>query len=297
MISPKPQKPPIRIDQANHWLRRPDHPANRPKRNRLTIAVGFTHDGGLLLCADTKVSGAIKENQSKLDVRTSNNGYCRIAFAMSGIDLNFPKSAVEKCWEYVQKECDFATDSIEDVAEATETSLAEFYRDYIFPHPDRVPNVSYLQFLVGIWLRDRTRLYVSYETLLRPVERYECIGSASYLAKYLIGQYIKANPSRLDFADAELMATVAVRSAIEYDEACGGIAELLTIENNGTVHGPVPVAKESFRFVEGIANLVWKFHRNFIHLENRWVSKELDSEYKRLADEIQKLHTSVWFDW
>jgi hypothetical protein len=93
------------------------------------------------------------------------------------------------------------------------------------------------------------------------------------------------------------MATVAVRSAIEYDEACGGIAELLTIASDGTVNGPKPATKEDFQFVEGMNSLIWKFHRNFIHLGNRWTGKELDAEYKKLGDAIQNLHTSVWFNW
>ena len=270
MITPKPQNPPILISSWKSPIAKPNWRAHRPQRKPVTIAVGFLHDGGLLLCADTKVSGAIKENQSKIDVRVSNNGYCRVAFAMSGVDLNFSKSAVDKCWAYVQeKGIDFATDPIQKVAQAVEESLADFYTTYIFPHPDRQPNMPYLQLLIGIWLRDQVRLYVSYETLMRPVEQYECIGSASYLAKYLIGQYIKANPCRLDFADAELMATIAVRSAIEYDEACGGDAELLTISNDGTVNGPEPAGNEDFKFVEGMANLIWRFHRNFIHLGSR----------------------------
>ena len=264
----------------------------------MTIGVGFAYGGGVLLCADTKVSGAIKENQSKIDIRVSNNGYCRIAFVMSGVDLNFPKSAVEKCWEHLQsKMTDFVSASMDEVAKDVGDSLAEFYERYIYPHPDRQPNAPYLQFLVGIWLRNETRLYVSYETVLRRVEEYECIGSASYLAKYLIRQYLQANIGKFDLDDARLMATIAVRSAIEYDEACGGTAELITIANDGATTSPSPVSEESFQFVDGISKLVWRFHRNFNHLDNRWVSKELDAEYKNLIDAIQNLHTSVWFNW
>lgn len=303
MIAPKPLTPPIRIDQSNPRLRLrrspdPNHPANRPKRDRVTVAVGFAHQGGLLLCADTKVSGAIKENQSKIDVRVSNNGYCRIAFAMSAIDLNFPKSAVDKCWAHIEeKGIDFATASMETVAMAVEESLADFYAKYIFPHPDRQPDSLYLQFLVGIWLRDQTRLYVSYETLFRRVEEYECIGSASYLAKFLVRQYLDANHGQLDFRDAELMATFAVRSAIEYDEACGGIGELLSIANDGTVTGPKPVAEEDFQFIERISKRVWQFHHNFSHLNNRWAGKELEDEFNNLGKGVKDIHTSVWFNW
>src|ERR1700677_3865297 len=220
MISPKPKLPPK--DAAPQLTGKllvldKNHPAYRHRRKSMTIGVGFAYDGGLLLCADTKVSGAIKENQSKIDVRTSNNGYCRIAFAMSAVDLNFPKSAVDKCWAHVQREVDFAVAQIDEVVEAVEQSLASFYENYIYPHPDRQPNSPYLQFLVGIWVRDETRLYVSYETLFRRVEEYECIGGAAYLAKYLIRQYLKANGGQWDYKDAELMAEFAVGSAIDYD--------------------------------------------------------------------------------
>lgn len=301
IISPKPINRSIRIDSQRHPSEYGLELARRlyrPQRKPVTIGIGFAYDGGLLLCADTKVSGAaIKDNQSKIDIRVSNNGYCKIAFAMSGVDLNFPKSALEKCWAHVQSKCDFAVDSLETVVQTVEESLAVFYQNHVFPHPDRQPNSLYLEFLVGIWLRDQARLYISHETLLQPVPQYECIGSAAYLANYLIRQYLKANPGRLDFADSELLATFAVGSAIEYDEACGGVAELLTIASDGTVKGPQPLPKESFQFVEGMATLMWKFHRNFFHLDNRWTGKELDSEYKTLADAIHDLHTSVWFNW
>jgi hypothetical protein len=263
----------------------------------MTIGIGFASDGGLLLCADTKVSGAIKENQSKIDLRVSSNGYCRIAFVMSGIDLNFPKSAVEKCWEFVQG-VDFATDSMDTVAQAVEESLSGFYERYILHHPDRQPNAPYLQILVGIWLRNETRLYVSYETLFRRVDTYECIGSAAYLAKYLIQQYRKANPGQFDIEDAKLMATVAVRSAIEYDESCGGSPELLTITKDGMVNGPRPAAEETFQFVDRISDLIWRFHHNFVHLENAYMGSEvLESEFEKLIDGLRKLYVSVWFNW
>ena len=301
MISPKPLSP--KYDAAPQltgklFVLDKNHPAYRHRRKSMTIGVGFTYDGGLLLCADTKVSGAIKENQSKIDVRTSNNGYCRIAFAMSAVDLNFPKSAVDKCWAHVQQKVDFAVASMDAVVEEVERSLASFYETYIYPHPDRQPNSPYLQFLVGIWLRDETRLYVSYETLFRRVEEYECIGSAAYLAKFLIRRYLKANGERWDSTDAELMAEFAVGSAIEYDEACGGTPEILKITNDGTVTGPAPPGDISFKFVDGIANYIWQFHRNFIHSgDDRWSQKALDSELKELTEKIRKHHTSVWFNW
>ena len=127
---------------------------------------------------------------------------------------------------------------------------------------------------------------------------YEGIGSASYLAKFLIRQYLKANPGHLDSDDAKLLAEYAVWNAIGYDESCGGTPEILTIANDGTVTGPAPSGDMSFKFVDGISALFWKFHRNFIHLgDDRWSQEKLDSELKELTDKIKKHHTSVWFNW
>jgi hypothetical protein len=157
------------------------------------------------------------------------------------------------------RQIDFSTASIETVHHGVQESLGDFYRDHIYPHPDRTPKSIYLEILVGIWLRGEMRLYKAHETVLNPISQYECIGSGAYLAKYLIQQYLKANGEHMDSKDAELMAAFAVRSAIEHDESCGGTPEMLTITNNGTVSGPTPVRNESFQFVDGISSLVWQF--------------------------------------
>ena len=292
MILPKPLAPPLQI---NHWKNPSARKAYRPQRKPVTIAIGFAHESGLLFCADTKVTGLMKANESKIEHFRNENGDCSITFAMSSDDLNFPKMAVLKCWDSVRK-MNLSTASIDAVHDKAESSLAQFHRDHIYPHPDRSPTSIYFELLVGIWLRGERRLYRSHETVLNPIDQYDCIGSGAYLAKYLIGQYIKANPGRLDFKDAELLAEYAVGSSSEYDESCDGTPEMLTIANDGTVTGPAPTGDIYFKFVDGISNLIWKFHHNFIHLgDGRWVGKELDSEFKELAEKIRKLHTSIWF--
>ena len=115
---------------------------------------------------------------------------------------------------------DFATATMEAVRDTAEFALAEFHRDHIYTHPDRGAGQIYMQMLVGIWLRNQTRLYSMHETVLRPVEDYECIGAGEYLSKYLIKQYKQANPEPFTLADATLMTTLCVEKAIDYDEKC-----------------------------------------------------------------------------
>jgi hypothetical protein len=141
----------------------------------VTIATGFAYDDGLLFCVDTKVSTNIKTTESKIEYRVSDDKYCSMTFAMSSTDVNFPCTAIDKCWEYV-KQMDFKTATMEAVHHAIEFSLAEFYRDHIYPDPDKTPGALFLQLLVGVWLRGETRMYLSHETVLIPVDNYECIG-------------------------------------------------------------------------------------------------------------------------
>jgi len=231
----------------------------------VTIAIGFAYDGGLLFCADTKVTTNIKTNESKIVHFVSNNGYGRMTFAMSSTDLNFPRSAIEKCWESVCEEVDFATDSIEEVHHKAEESLAEFYRDHIYPHPDRTPGATFLELLVGIWLRGQERLYKSHETVLTAIDQYECIGSGAYLAKYLIGQYQIANPGRMSLQDAAMIIPYAVQSAIDYDEYCGGNPETMIILDNGEVErnrGSLPDTK----FINGLSEITWKLLHDLVNI-------------------------------
>jgi hypothetical protein len=226
MISPKP-------------LPIADPRVYRPRRIPVTIAIGLTYDKGLLFCVDTKVSTNIKTNESKIAHFLSDDTLCSLTFAMSSTDLNFPRNAVERCWDAVKK-MDFKNVSIEAVHDAAEFALAEFYRDHIYPHPDRTPGATFLELLVGIWLRGKTRLYISHETVLNFVDHYECIGSGAYLAKYLIRQYLKANIRATTEQDAGLIANYAVEQAIEYDEYCGGEAEMLILRHSGTVDSICP---------------------------------------------------------
>jgi hypothetical protein len=76
---------------------------------------------------------------------------------------------------------------------------------------------------------------VLHETVLMRVEEYESLGAGEYLSKYLIKQYKRANPEPFTLADAALMATFCVNEAIDYDEKCGGEAEIVIMRNDGEV--------------------------------------------------------------
>ena len=295
MIASKPKRQFPQSPQLarNLFFRDPNHSAYRPRRKPVTIGIGFVHDEGILLCADTKVSGAIKEHQSKLAQFVSNNGYFRIVFAMSGEDLNFPKAAVDQCWEFI-REMDFATVPMETVHYAVNESLSKFHRKHIYKHPDRVPGSPYLQFLVGMWLRDRTSLYLSHETVLNPIDQFDCIGSGAYLAKFLVQQYMAANENPTNLLDVSLIAKLAATITSTYDQFCEGPVEMLTLRNDGTVEGPRTIGNDTdCKFAEGMAALSWKLLHNLAH-DSRGV--KTDSHIDTLAKELKDLHLTAWWN-
>lgn len=248
MIAPKPRKP---IDPRVY----------RPRRKPVTIATGFVYDDGLVFCVDTKVTTNIKTNQSKILWYSSENGVLAMTFAMAAEDLIFARAAASSCWEFVEK-MDLESATIAKVHKAAEFALGEYYQEHIFTHPDRTPGAFFYEHLVGIWLRGKTGLFVSHETVLEPVMEYECIGAGEYLAKYLIRQYRKANSGPLTLEDVTLIATYAVENAIDYDERCGGEAEILIFRNSGEIDNAYRTAVyPNFRLPETFQGEMWKlFH-------------------------------------
>jgi hypothetical protein len=267
MIAPTPYLRP---------LRRRVIPA---KRKLMTAAVGFVYDDGLVFAADTKVDYLVKGNESKLPFLTFDEGRCALQFAIASNDINFAKSAITRCAEMIDK-MDFSTATMDAIKNAAEFALAEFYRDHIFTHPDRMPSQLYMQMLVGICWRGETRLYVLHETVLLRVEKYECIGAGEYLSKYLIKQYERANPGRFSLADAAFLADVCIGEAIDYDDKCGGDAEVVVMRRNGEVDNSYRIALYPNH------GLPRKFHDETSRLIKRLAEAQMEGSANRKAPDI-----------
>jgi len=261
----------------------------------MTVAAGFVFDEGFLFCVDTKITGAIKTNESKLIHYRYANGACATTFAISSDDLNFPRAACEACYEAVNR-VDFSSATIESIRKVIQSTLGKFYKEHIFPHPDRSPGSLYLEMLVGVWFKHETRVFLSHETLLNPVTEYECIGSGAYLAKYLIRQYQEASKDKdnlLDLQDVALIASIAVEAAIDYDEGCGGEAEMLIVKNEGDVNLTVDsVLYPGVHFSKPLQQLGWRLLHHLAHIKNN--KKEVESELtlEKYFDAVRKAHES-----
>jgi len=209
----------------------------QPPRKRVTIAAGFKFDGGVLLCADTKITSAVKGNETKLLYRSYGLGECATAFGVAAADFDFAKAAVESCQNTIAS-FNFADArvTIEAVREAIRVSLVNFYGDHIFPQPSG-EEVSGFDLVIGVWLRGHTSLFASSKTVINPVNDYMCVGSGGYLGRYWVQKFMQANRDRgpLTLRDTAMLANYMIQTAIDYDESCGGEPELLIMKDTGEI--------------------------------------------------------------
>lgn len=294
MIAAKPLPLSIRLPQSTRRLSQATY---RPRRGPVTVALGFVYGEGLVFCADTKVSYPVKGNESKLPFFSFGDGRCAVQFAISSDDVNFPKSAITRCVEMIEK-MDFSTATIDSIKNMAEFSLGEFYKAHIYNHPDRTPAQLYMQMLVGIWLRNETRLYSLHETVLLRVERYECLGAGEYLSKYLIKQYENANPGRFSLADAAMLATYCVEEACDYDDRCGGEAEIMIMRNSGECDSGHRTALYPAYLINNLRNESWRFLRKLALAQTDGTTEDQAPHLvNEFCDEVRKAEVSSRLCW
>lgn len=225
----------ITLKEHRPEVYRPKPPKKqRPRRKRVTIAAGFTFNGGLLLCADTKITCDVKTNESKLFYRTYGDGESATAFAVAADDLDFATAAISECQDAIAK-LNLITASAEEVKQAIEYALVRFHAEHLFPRPEKSEPADF-DLLIGLWLRGNTQLFASHYTVVNPVlDPYRCIGVGGYLAKFWIKKFLAANPPPLTLEDAAMIASYVLKTVTDYDETTGGEVELLIMKDGGEI--------------------------------------------------------------
>jgi len=282
--------------------RRLDALKTKRRSRKMTIAAGFVYDDGLVFCVDTKITTTIKTNESKLLWNQYAEGRCATVFAVSADDLKFAKSAVGFCAEAIGKSnFNDPTLNIESIRKTIQSALAKFYKEHVFPAQGALG--TEFAFLVGIWLNNETRLFSSHQTVLSSVFEYECLGTGSYLATYLIRQYLKANPGTMTLEDAALIATYAVDAVNDYDESCDGKPEFLIVRNNGDCGNAYDTAAyPDERLASSIQTETWRLMHNLAQIKGE-AKRDMRGESGRLLEaffaKVRDLNDSFSyvFDW
>ena len=97
----------------------------------MTIAACFEFNGGILFCADTKITREMKTNQTKILSRVSPSNYCASVFVLAG-SVPYATVAIEQC-ESRMAQLDFLNVSMDEIKQEIESVLVRVYQTHIYP--------------------------------------------------------------------------------------------------------------------------------------------------------------------
>lgn len=213
----------------------------------MTIAAGFKVREGILLCADTRLTGDIKLDRSKLQEVEVNPGV-KTVFAFAG-DEYLARMAIEECRDNLrsQLEENSSLQKLKSVIRGTLKVLIADCPDY------------HLQLLIGVRIDSDLRLLAAYDALVKEVETYECIGSGDQIAHYVLNKSFKYFDT---LSLTRFRATHALLAAKDINEPCGGHSEMILLCADGSVEkqAPRPTAliEESITKYESLsAEVLW----------------------------------------
>lgn len=211
----------------------------------MTIAAGFLCPEGVLLCADTEISGwTLKHHESKLRYFDCPGG--RIGFAIAG-NIEFAHATIDKCARRM------AMVEPEKTIPCLEKFLDREYRRTVLSNEvARADERYHYQLLIAVWLRNenKARLYVTLHTTIRPVGGFECIGLGRELAGYLI----RPVTTGLSMRRAIALAAYALKAAKDSVQNCGGMTVYLQMMNDGRVGTITSIHRGITEYIERFSN-------------------------------------------
>jgi hypothetical protein len=167
---------------------------SRKGQKQMTIAAGFMHKSGIILCSDTQQEGgATKYHGPKAGI--IDIPYGKIAFAFAG-SSDFATTAIQSCGSRLKSVA--PDDTIRVLTEEVESE----YRRLIFSHPCYAtdPNLPYW-LLIALWQKatDTCSLWVTQEHSLHSCfESFRAVGIGTDLANVLMRPFITDRLSELE---------------------------------------------------------------------------------------------------
>lgn len=208
----------------------------------MTIAAGFVHKDGVLLCSDTQQEGgATKFHGPKVGV--TDIPYGKIAFAFAG-HCDFATTAIQSCVSRLRKVS--AADTINALTVVVEAE----YRRLVFNHPCFLtdPGIPYW-LLISLWQRSTksTSLWVTQEHSLHSCfEFFRPVGIGTDLANVIVRPFIGD-----DLTEEGVMALAAYMMARVKDtvSGCGGVSQYIAIRNDGIASSLISIPLEEIEKV------------------------------------------------
>lgn len=192
----------------------------------MTIAAGFIHRDGILLCSDTQQEAAVtKFHGPKIGMFECAAG--KFCFALAG-RAAFATSAIQKCVEALR------VASTQNAISILETTLDKEYRRVVYQHPDYSTDHTLAYWLlIAYWPKDgrRASLFVTDEVTLHSCYGFQAVGLGLELANVLVRPF---DTDDMGEEEAMILAAYMMAMVKENVAGCGGISQFLAVRNDGT---------------------------------------------------------------
>ncbi len=201
----------------------------------MTIATALRCEDGVILCADSLISGGdVNDVQRKIVAFNATNLHANVAIAFAG--------SVPHCWSVIKSFARRlnAMPASEDLldAEAFETVLTEvleeFYRKHIYSHPGypygtgpAVDLIAVLQHRKGGF----ASIFTTWETIVNQQAMYAFIGSGASFAKHIVDPLITVSLAGMKRKHVLLLADHMLRQTKRYIPGVGDQSQFFFVAN------------------------------------------------------------------
>jgi len=212
---------------------------------RMTIAAGFMHRDGILLCSDTQQeAGTNKFNGPKAGI--IDIPYGKIAFAFAG-HADFATTAIQACGSRLKSVP--PDDTIRVLIDEVESE----YRRLVFSHPNYSTDHN-LQYwlLISLWQKstESCSLWVAEEhSLHNCFEAFRAVGIGTDLANVLVRPFIADRLSEMETLTLMAFMMARVKDNVP---GCGGISQYIAMGNDGNANSIFSISLDEVERVSAL---------------------------------------------
>jgi hypothetical protein len=207
-------------------LKHTRYPWWKPRYKRMTIAAGFLHRDGVLLCAGTEhESPSMKMYDTKILPFDWHGRPGAFVYAGNG---KFAVAAAQRCKTRLE-----ATSS-QDAKQVIEDLLDKEYRRVVLSNPKHSEDASlHYWFLVAIPSPSgNVGLYSTHETTIAKVDSFACAGIGELFASHIVKRYYV-----VDYSEFTTLCVAANMLALvkNHVPGCGGPSQFISLRHDGSV--------------------------------------------------------------
>lgn len=224
---------------------RPSPPGQQKRYTRsMTIAAGFVHGEGILICADSEFQvGGYKGIGNKVGAIEGSWG--KIITAVWG-NPDYAVDALQRLELELNR--GFKTDLLTAVREI----LARAYSDLIFTRPDYAQSaqILYYGFVLGLYddSTKQLRLCSTNDASLRELDSYYCGGFGRDAANAILGNLYSQEASKVDTA---ILAAYMLDQVKKEVPSCGGPSSFINLTSDGRIESD-PIDASAVVHIENV---------------------------------------------